>query len=221
MMLLPTQAYLAAGFVALVTLGGLVSYIWDSRRAKAYAEFCLARGFKFEPQKPEGERRFRDVFDDFKRGGRDAWRNTISGEKSGIPFIAFEYEWTEGTPKHSHTEHRCGMIWESDDVSFPKFALGPEGWFSKMGAWFGKQDIDFADSPEFSDRYRLTGLNESSIRELFTREIRQFFAVTPYQQVVGGGRFLIWWFDDTLPSVKHLDEWLEKGDQVRRRFFKP
>jgi len=220
MMRLPAPEYIAAGLAALVTVAGLVSYVWDRKRAKAYAEFCLARGFKFEPQKREGERRFREVFDDFKRGGSEAWRNTISGEKNDIPFIAFEYVWTEGG-KHSHTENRCGMIWESDDVSFPKFALMPEGWFSKIGALFGMKDIDFPDSPEFSDRYRLIGINESGIRELFTPEIRQFFAATSNQQVVGGGRFLIWWFDDTLPSIKGLDEWLEKGDHVRRRFFKP
>jgi hypothetical protein len=38
--------------------------------------------------------------------------------------------------------------------------------------------------------------------------------------VIGGGRFLIWWLDAKLPAVERLDEWLEQGDQVRRRFFK-
>jgi hypothetical protein len=82
------------------------------------------------------------------------------------------------------------------------------------------QDIDFPESPEFSRAYRLTGPNEPGIREQFGPEIRRFFEVTPGQQVIGGGRFLIWWLDAKLPAVERLDEWLEQGDQVRRRFFK-
>ena len=214
-MMLSSQ-YLGVGFIVLAIAVSLLSYFWDQKRVKAYAEFCLTRGFKFEPRTSGGERRFRDVFEDFQRGGSSAWRNTISGEKNGFPFIAFEYVWTAGR----HTTQRCGIIWESDAISFPKFHLEPEGILSEIAQVFGMQDIDFADSPDFSDAYRLAGPNESEIRALFATEIRQFFAVTPGQRLVGGGRFLIWWFDSTLPSVSKLDDWLERGDQVRRRFLK-
>jgi hypothetical protein len=219
-MTLPPQTYLIGGIAIVIGAGALISYVWDRKRRAGYAEFCLVRGFKFAPQQPDGERRFRDVFDVFRKGGSDSWRNTITGERNGIPFMAFEYHWTEGGGKSRHDETRCGMIWESDDVSFPKFALVPEGWFSKIGEFFGMQDIDFPESPEFSDSYRLSGPSESGIRDLFTPDIRQFFAAMPPQRVVGGGRFLIWWFESNLPSAKDLDEWLERGDQVRRRFFK-
>jgi len=85
---------------------------------------------------------------------------------------------------------------------------------------FGMQDIDFTDSAEFSKAYRLEGPDEASVRSLFIPQIRQFFAATPGQHVTGGGRFLIWWFASLLPSAQSLDEWLEQGDHVRRRFFK-
>jgi hypothetical protein len=217
---LPPQVLIIGGVMALVGVIALASQFRERKRREAYAEFCLLRGFKFEPQQANGERRFRDVFESFQKGGDKSWRNTISGEKNGAPFTAFEYVWQQGGGKSRHTEHRCGMIWESDDVSFPKFALAPEGWFSRIGQHFGMQDIDFAESPEFSRAYRLTGPNEPAIRELFTPEIRRFLEATPRQQVIGGGRFLIWWFDARLPAVERLDEWLEQGDHIRRRFFK-
>jgi len=44
--------------------------------------------------------------------------------------------------------------------------------------------------------------------------------VTLGQHVAAGGRFLFWWVDGRLPNAEQLDEWLELGDQVRRRFFK-
>ncbi|HXG98083.1 MAG TPA: hypothetical protein VNJ06_13355 [Gemmatimonadales bacterium] len=213
--------YLLVGAVfAVMGSAALVSRARERRRRDSYAEYSLIRGFKYEPQRPEGERRFRDAFEPFRQGGSDSWRNTITGTKNQAPFTAFEYVWVTGGGRSRQTHHVSGIIWESDDVSFPKFALAPEGLLSRVGQFFGMQDIDFADSPEFSRAYRLSGPNESAIRELFTTEIRQFFAATPGYRVSGAGRFLIWWFDIRLPSVTHLDEWLEQGDHVRRRFFK-
>jgi hypothetical protein len=208
-----------------VFMGGLAAYSVFAvvryhtvrrRRREAFAEFCLLRGFKFDPQKPEGERRFRDVFEDFQKGNEKSWQNEITGTKNGVPFTAFEYVWTEGKA----TSFRSGIIWERDDVSLPKFELWPEGWLSRIAQVFGMQDIDFNESPEFSQAYHLRGLNESAIRACFTPEIRQFLAVTPNQHVTGGGRFLIWWSTTLLPPPSGFDEWLEHGDQVRRRFFK-
>lgn len=219
-MTLVPQVYIIGGALALAGAMALVSRARERKRREAYTEFCLTRGFKFEPQTPDGERRFRDVFGPFQKGDGDSWRNTISGTKNAVPFTAFEYVWTEGGGRSRHTVRRSGIIWESDDAAFPRFDLVPEGFFSKIGQIFGMQDIDFDDAPEFSETYRLSGPSESVVRDLFTPEIRRFFAATPDQRVTGGGRFLIWWFESTLPPSDQLDEWMEKGDQVRRRFFK-
>ena len=208
-----------------IPLGGIVAYsVWvfvraavlQRRRREAFAEFCLIRGFKFDPQHPEGERRFRDVFEDFQKGNEESWRNAITGTKNGAPFTAFEYVWTERRAPY----FRSGLIWERDDVSLPRFELWPEGWASRIAEVVGMQDVDFSESPEFSRAYHLTGPNEPAIRALFTPEIREFLAVTPDQHVTGGGRFLIWWSATLLPPPSGFDEWLEQGDHVRRRFFR-
>jgi hypothetical protein len=219
-MSVPPQVWLVVGVAAVAGVGALITYVAERKRREAYTEYCLVRGFKYEPQHAQGERRFQDVFPAFKKGDGESWRHTITGEKNNAPFTAFEYVWSEGGGKSRHREYRCGVIWESDDVSFPKFALEPEGWMSKVGQMFGQQDIDFVESPEFSNTYRLSGPDESGVRALFTPEIRQFFTATPEQRVIGGGRFLIWWFAAKLPSAAALDEWLERGDQLRRRFIK-
>jgi hypothetical protein len=209
---------LMGGFAALIGGGILLARAHERKRREAYQEFCLVRGFTFEPERPEGERRFADAFDPFNQGRRRQWRYTINGTRNQMPFIAFEYQWVTGSGKSTTTHQISGVVWERDDFAFPKFSLNPEGWFSKLGAMFGMQDIDFEDSPEFSNLYRLKGPDEAGIRALFTPTIRHFFAATPGQQVAGGGRFLFWWHDRALPPVDKLDEWLEQSDQVRRRF---
>jgi hypothetical protein len=208
------------GVAALLGAAALIARAQQRKRRAAYEEYSLVRGFTFEPERPEGERRFRDAFEPFNQGRRRTWSYTISGTRNRAPFTAFEYTWVTGSGKNSSTHRIGGVVWERDGVTLPTFALSPEGWFSRLGQMFGMQDIDFSESPEFSRGYRLKGPDENGIRSLFTPEIRQFFAATPEQYVAGGGRFLFWWRNLHLPTADQLDEWLEQGDQVRRRFFK-
>ena len=205
-----------------VAIMGAVAWVHRARQRKrreAYAEYSLIRGYTYEPQRAEGERRFREAFEVFQKGRDDSWRNTITGTKNGAPFTAFEYVWHTGSGKSRRTHIVSGLIWERDDVSFPKFTLAPEGWFSRLGDWFSKRDIDFIESPEFSRTYQLKAADEQAVRRLFTADVRRFFEATPNQKVNGGSRFLFWWFETALPPAERLDEWLEQGDHVRRRFF--
>lgn len=220
-MLIEAPWLFVGGGAALVGTIVLIVQAAERRRREAYEQHCLVRGFRFERERAGGEHRFRHVFDPFNQGRSRRWGYTISGQLHGVPFTAFEYRWVTGGGKSSTTHCLAGMVWEAgEDAPFPKFALTPEGWFTRLGEFFGMQDIDFDDAPDFSRTYRLKGSDETAIRSLFTPEVRHFFAVTPDQRVAGGGRFLLWWKDERLPTVDHLDEWLEAGDHVRRRFFK-
>lgn len=218
-MTIDIQWILIGGGAALVGAAVLVARARERKRRAAYEEYSLVRGFTFEPERPHGERRFGDAFEPFTQGRSRKWGYTISGMKNRVPFVAFEYQWVTGGGRNSSTHHIGGIVWERDDVTLPKFALSPEGWFSRLGQMFGMQDIDFAEAPEFSRAYRLKGPDEAGIRSLFTPEIRHFLAATPDQYVAGGGRFLFWWRNSHLPSADQLDEWLEQGDHVRRRFL--
>ncbi|MFN2570489.1 MAG: hypothetical protein ABR537_02585 [Gemmatimonadales bacterium] len=218
-MMIAPQFLIMGGFAVLVGGVAVAVRVRERRRRAAYEQFSLVRGFTFEPERPNGEQRFRDVFEAFNQGRRRTWGYTISGAKDQQTFVAFEYRWVTGSGKHSSTHRVSGIVWERDGTAFPKFVLGPEGWLSRIGALFGMQDIDFVDSPDFSRAYRLTGPDEMSIRELFTPDLRRFFEATPNQYVAGGGPFLFWFRNAQLPPAEQLDEWLEHGDQVRRRFL--
>lgn len=207
------------GGAALVAVVVLRAKARERKRRASYEEFSLVRGFTFEPERPNGERRFSDVFEPFTQGRGRRWEYTISGRRPE-PFTAFQYRWVTGSGKNSSVHRLSGIVWERDGLSLPKFALSPAGWFTRLGELFGRQDIDFPESPDFSKAYRLRGPDEAAVRELFTLDIRHFFEATPDQHVAGGGRFLFWFRKRQLPPADELDEWLEQGDHVRRRFFK-
>ena len=73
----------------------------------------------------------------------------------------------------------------SSDSSLPQFLLTPEGFWARVAAYFGGQDIDFADSPEFSSAYRLRGSDEPAVRALFTPARRQVFELIRGQHAAG------------------------------------
>src|SRR5436309_10898445 len=107
-----------------VTLGGLalINATRNRKRRAAYAEYCLIRGFTFEDKRPNGERRYAEMFEPFTAGRRRSWGHTISGTKNQAPFTAFEYQWITGSGKSSSSHWIGGIVWEHDKDSFPKFA---------------------------------------------------------------------------------------------------
>jgi len=165
------------GFV--VSHGGLalVKAARNRKRRVAFAEYCLSRGFTFEDKRPNGERRYADMFEPFTAGRRRSWGCTISGTKNQVPFTAFEYQWVTGGGKSSSTHRIGGIVWERDKDSLPRFALSPEGWLSRLGQVFGMEYVDVRERARLATaQVVVSGIGVGGIGPL----------VSGYLQVRGG-----------------------------------
>lgn len=224
MLALP-EVLIAIGAAA--AAGGIVYAVraLERKRREAYEHYSLTRGFTFERERPEAHRRFETVFDLFAKGRSRKWGYTIAGKRNGYPFTAFEYAWVTSGGKNSQRHHLRGIVWETpagpSAPTLPQFSIAPEGPLARLGHLLGRQDIDFAESPDFSRAYQVRGPDEAAVRGLLTSEIRSFLVATPRQKVTGGGSYLLWWDMGRLPRADLLDEWLEAGDRVRRLFLRP
>ena len=100
--------------------------------------------------------------------------NVMIGRTGSADVTVFDYQYTTGGGKESHTWRQTVVLYPGGARGLPDFVLAPENVFHKLGQMFGYQDIDFDSSPLFSARYLLRGPDEAAIRSAFTDEVRGF-----------------------------------------------
>jgi len=219
-MLIELQWVILGGIAVLATGGVLLARAAERKRREALEGFCLMRGFRFEAERPGAEASLAAFFEPFRSGHSRKWGYTLSGTVGGRPVTAFEYVWVTGGGKSSHRHAIHAMLWETPGGRLPAFTLGPENLLTRLAGVFGSQDIDFAETPEFSSAYRLRGADEAAIRAFLTPALRQYLALTPGQQIAAGGAHLLLWRGGRFPKPDQLEPFLMEGDALARQLLK-
>jgi hypothetical protein len=219
-MLIEPQWVILGGMAVLATGGLLLARAAERKRREGLEGFCLMRGFRFEASRPGAEAPLAEFFEPFRSGHSRKWGYTLSGAVGGRSVTAFEYAWVTGGGKSSHRHAIHAMLWETPGGRLPAFTLGPENLLTRLAGVFGGQDIDFADTPEFSNAYRLRGPDEAAIRAFLTPALRQYLALAPAQQIAAGGTHVLWWRGGRLPKPDQLEQFLMEGDALARQLLK-
>ena len=126
----------------------------------------------------------------FSQGHSKQIKNLMTGERNGVKAAFFDYNYTDGYGKHSHTYYQSVAYFEPRDLSLPYFSLRPEGLLHKVITALGYQDIDFVNRPVFSNQYLLRGTGEMAIRNTFSDELLAFYEANPGMSTDGGGNQL-------------------------------
>lgn len=171
-----TPFLVIVGVVALV--GGLIYFVkeMEKKRTEAMRLACQAMGFAFEEKGDLDRLRFFGDLPLFDRGRSKHARNVMTGRTADRDVVLFDYRYTTGSGKNSHTWVQTVALYPNGASGLPNFDLTPENVFHKIGQAFGYQDIDFEQSPEFSSRYLLRGEDEMAIRSAFTADAIAFLA---------------------------------------------
>ena len=159
-----------ATMVAVVYL----SWAYEKKRTAALADACLRMGFNFQPRIPAEQAPTFGNFHLFNRGRRRKGWNLMTGKAGGAAVSIFDYRYTTGGGKNSHTWTQTVAVF-AEAGGLPEFLLSPEHWWDKLGEILGQKDINFEASPEFSKHYLLKGPDESAIRAAFGAEALAFF----------------------------------------------
>lgn len=159
----------------------------EKERTLAMQQAAQQMGWSFTPVAQLGMIPYSGSFNLFSQGHSRSIYNMIYGQMSGAKAAVFDYRYTVGHGKNSHTYNQTVIYFETPKLQLPLFTLSPENFMHKFISALGYQDIDFGNRPEFSKRYLLRGPNEQEIRRAFTDNILAFYEANQGLHTEGGG----------------------------------
>jgi hypothetical protein len=169
----PIAIAIAAVVVFVVALI-LITRRVERNRTEALRQASVAIGFGFEDTGDVEQIRALGELPLYDRGHGRHVKSVMSGRTAGGDVRIFDYQYTTGGGKESHTWRQTVALYSGGGHGLPDFVLSPENVFHKLGQLLGYQDIDFESSPVFSSRYLLRGADEAAIRSAFTADTLGF-----------------------------------------------
>ncbi|MBK8968427.1 MAG: hypothetical protein IPM36_17535 [Lewinellaceae bacterium] len=135
-------------------------------------------------------------FDLFRRerrwlGSKGKIRNVLTKKIGQTQVYLFDYTYVVSTGNSRRRITQTVCFADHKDWYLPNFKLQPESWWQKALAMFDKSDINFPDSPDFSDKFWLTGEFESLVRKTFHPELQEFLVARPPVHLEGNNYYLL------------------------------
>jgi hypothetical protein len=209
--------------IVFVTLGvlafGAMLYYREKQRREDLRSVAGKLEFSFFPEGDPHLLERLGQFHLFSQGRSRKVRNVMRGEIQDIAVSLFDYRYTTGSGRHSHTHAQTVVLFESERLALPFFALRPEGFFHKMAGAFGYEDIDFDGSPSFSDAYLLKGTAEDEIRATFGPEVRAYYTRHGHLCTEGEGIRLVHYHAGRRVDPERIESWLQEGLDVLDLFL--
>jgi hypothetical protein len=151
----------------------------------------------------------------FQQGRRRKITHLIKGQiqrkGQSVTVAIFDYQYMIGLPSNDDSSCFCltALVFYDESLNLPGFELRREHLVDKAANVMGLQDINFADFPTFSKRYRLLGGMPDRIRAIFQPNIIKFYEREKLCAEAYGSCVLIF-PSDTLPNVSQSTH-LENG----------
>lgn len=205
---------LIVGTIVVVVAIFYFSYRWAKQRTEALQAIAVQFGFRFQPLGDEQLFAQLNGFHLFSQGRSKKIRNLMQGATHDLEVSFFDYQYTTGSGKNSHTWRQTVIWFAIPDPPLPTFSLRPEGFWHKIGEWFGYRDIDFDTHPTFSKKYLLRGEDEAAIRERFTEQILDWFQEHLNRSTEGSGNYLLHYRHSKRLKPEEIRQWMEEGFEV-------
>ncbi|MFL6590949.1 MAG: hypothetical protein ACJ8M4_12345 [Chthoniobacterales bacterium] len=192
------------------------AYLAKVRAAKLQA-FAIALGGSYHRRANEADAALPDGCSLASIGGGRKVSNILEAVRTPeLAFTLFDYEYTMGKSTREQTISRM----ESSLLHLPSFVLFPETIFFKLGEKIvERKDIDFSDSPVFSEAFVLRGKDEPAIRTLFSAKLRQALEATPDLMIEGNAERLFIFRENYRCKPEEFSPAVERDKRILALFF--
>ena len=156
----------------------------------------------------------------FKVGHRKKIQPVVILEDDDLGFTClFDYQYTISSNNSSKTYRQTVYFKYSKAIALPHFVLVPERWYHRIGTYFGMQDIDFVDYPEFSEHYLLRGVDEEYIRHHFNHpDMMRFFGTQDFYSMEGMNYLMVLYINDRILERDQMTSLVRIGNTFHNYF---
>jgi hypothetical protein len=201
--------FMAFAFIVIALV--VMQYQQEQARRQRWLAVAETKGFRFSAEADPALLGAVGHFHLLSQGHSRKMTNVIRADVVDVAVSIFDYRYTTGSGKHSQTHLQTVALFEADRLRLPRFALRPEGWFHKVGDFFGYRDIDFDAYPAFSDTYLLRGEDEAQIRELFAPTVLSYYEGHSGLCTEGSGRQLLYYRAGRRIVPEEIEPFLQQG----------
>ena len=210
-------------FIALAVVLFAISAYQAKKRREALAALAAQIGFNFTPTAPDGVYGQYEGMSlvPFGQGRSRRASNLLFGQRNGLLWEFFDYQYTTGSGKN-RTTHHYAVAAAKVPLAFPPTRIRPEGMFDKLKGLFGFEDINF-ESEEFSRRYHVSCADRKRAFDLIhPRMIEFLMAVEPRDWQLSGPVLLLirsgtYTPPEVLRSMQLIEQFLSLVPQYLRQ----
>jgi len=191
-----------------------------AERLEEFKACANTLGWALKPSDEFGMIKWLLDFKLFKEGSRNKITPLIIRENDDLEFTCmFDYIYTISTGSSSRTYRQTVYFRYSKLLALPHFLMVPEQWYHRVGTYFGMQDIDFIEYPEFSQNYLLRGADEDYIRYHFNHpEMIRFFDAQGFYSLEGMNYLMILYVNNVVLPREQTLQLARIGDRLHDFF---
>jgi len=198
--------YLLVAGVAILVVG-LAVYLPRKRR-KDLEALAVSMGLPFSAQGPDTGGTGLELF---RAGHSRSAANRIEARVLDFTINVFDYSYVTGSGKHRNSHNFTLALIRCPGTGVPVFDLKPETFLYKLGELVGFKDIDLPAFPLFSEKYRLTGPNETAAHVFFTPRRAAWFEVNPGLRVQGAPGWVLFFRKEGRLRVADWQPFIEEA----------
>ena len=186
------RLWICAAVAAIAGCAILLQRYLDTQRREALARLALRLGFSFSPDDRgllAASALSRCSL--FNAGHSRNAKNVLRGVRGGTETVVFDYQYTTGSGKYSHTYRQTVVAFQSARQALVEFQSRPKRFLDSVGSLFGRPPLNGSSHAGFSMLYVVRGVDEPAIRQAFRPDVLAFFGGKKGWSVDSGGGWLI------------------------------
>jgi hypothetical protein len=209
------EILIVIGVVLVIVAIVIAAYLFERKRRRELEAVAAKLGLVYSGKDGQNLAAKFSHFSTLAQGENRYAQNTITGTLNGRPVFAFDYHYethTHDSKGRRRTQHHyVGSVVIELDCRLKPLFIRKEGFFDKIAAAVGFEDIDF-ESHEFSKKFYVKSQDRKFAYDVIHPRMMEFLLANPEFAVELGGNSIIFYKTRKLKPAE-IEPGIKTGEQ--------